>query len=34
VDLGGFNVGFGPGNHVASQFVELTLVGRQGKFTR
>jgi len=32
VDFGGFNVNFSPGNHNASRFVDLTIIGRGGKF--
>lgn len=34
VDLGGFVVAFSPTNHSGSQFVELTIIGRGGKFLR
>ena len=34
VDVGGFYVGFSPNNHNASKFVDLTIIGRQGKFLR
>jgi ABC-type branched-subunit amino acid transport system substrate-binding protein len=34
VDLGGFVVAFTPTNHSGSQFVELTIIGRGGKFLR
>lgn len=34
VDLGGFVVNFTPTNHNGSQFVELTIIGRGGKFVR
>jgi ABC-type branched-subunit amino acid transport system substrate-binding protein len=34
VDLGGFVVSFSPANHSGSQFVELTIIGRGGKFLR
>jgi branched-chain amino acid transport system substrate-binding protein len=34
VDVGGFYVGFSPQNHNASKFVDLTIIGRQGKFLR
>ncbi len=34
VDLGGFLVNFTPANHNGSQFVELTMIGRAGKFVR
>jgi branched-chain amino acid transport system substrate-binding protein len=33
-DMGGFFVGFSPQRHVASQFVELVMIGRDGKFIR
>jgi branched-chain amino acid transport system substrate-binding protein len=31
-DVGGYTVGFGPGNHNGSSFVELTVIGRGQKF--
>jgi branched-chain amino acid transport system substrate-binding protein len=34
VDLGGFVVDFSPTNHSGSRFVDLTMIGRQGKFLR
>ena len=34
LDLGGFTVGFGPGNRVGSRFVEIATVGRDGKLVR
>jgi branched-chain amino acid transport system substrate-binding protein len=34
VDLGGFMVGFSPNNHSGSQYVDLTMIGREGKFLR
>jgi ABC-type branched-subunit amino acid transport system substrate-binding protein len=34
VDLGGFNVSFSPTNHSGSQYVDLTMIGRQGKFLK
>jgi ABC-type branched-subunit amino acid transport system substrate-binding protein len=34
VDVGGFTVSFSPGSHNGSQFVELTIIGRGGKFLR
>jgi ABC-type branched-subunit amino acid transport system substrate-binding protein len=34
VDLGGFVVDFSPTNHSGSNFVDLTMIGRQGKFLR
>jgi ABC-type branched-subunit amino acid transport system substrate-binding protein len=34
VDLGGFVVNFSPTNHNGSAFVELTIIGRGGKFLR
>jgi len=34
VDLGGFFVGFSPKNHAGSKFVDLTIIGRDGKFMR
>jgi branched-chain amino acid transport system substrate-binding protein len=33
-DLGGFVVDFSPTNHSGSTFVDLTMIGRQGKFLR
>jgi ABC-type branched-subunit amino acid transport system substrate-binding protein len=32
VDLGGFVVNFSPRNHNGSRFVDLTMIGRGGKF--
>ena len=32
VDFGGFAIGFSPSNHNASRFVDLTIIGRGGKF--
>ena len=34
VDLGGFQVSFGPANHNGSQFVDLTMISRGGRFVR
>jgi len=34
VDLGGFIVSFSPSNHSGSQYVDLTMIGRQGKFLK
>ena len=34
VDLGGFYVGYSPKNHAGSRFVDLTIIGRNGKFLR
>ncbi len=34
VDFGGFNVSFSPTNHNASRYVDLTIIGRGGKFLR
>jgi ABC-type branched-subunit amino acid transport system substrate-binding protein len=34
VDLGGFNVSFSPTNHSGSKYVDLTMIGRQGKFLK
>lgn len=31
-DLGGFSVNFSPANHNASKFVDLTIIGKEGKF--
>lgn len=33
-DVGGFHVNFGPGNRVGSRFVEVTVIGPQGKLIR
>lgn len=32
VDLGGFQVGFSPRNHNASTYVDLTMIGKTGRF--
>jgi ABC-type branched-subunit amino acid transport system substrate-binding protein len=34
VDLGGFYIGYSPTNHTGSKFVDLTIIGRDGKFLR
>jgi len=34
VDLGGFWIGYSPKNHAGSKFVDLTIIGRDGKFLR
>ena len=34
VDLGGFFVTYSPKNHAGSKFVDLTIIGRDGKFLR
>jgi ABC-type branched-subunit amino acid transport system substrate-binding protein len=34
VDLGDFVLRFGPGNHNGSKFVDLTMIGRGGKFVK
>jgi ABC-type branched-subunit amino acid transport system substrate-binding protein len=34
LDLGGFVVSFRPGNHNGSRFVELTLIGKDGRFVQ
>ena len=34
VDLGGFYVNYSPTNHAGSKFVDLTIIGRDGKFLR
>ena len=34
VDLGGFFVSYSPTNHAGSKFVDLTIIGREGKFLR
>jgi ABC-type branched-subunit amino acid transport system substrate-binding protein len=33
-DLGGFTVSYSPKNHAGSKFVDLTIIGRDGKFLR
>jgi branched-chain amino acid transport system substrate-binding protein len=34
VDVGGFYVSYSPKNHAGSRFVDLTIIGREGKFLR
>jgi branched-chain amino acid transport system substrate-binding protein len=34
VDLGGFYVAYSPKNHAGSRFVDLTIIGQEGKFLR
>jgi branched-chain amino acid transport system substrate-binding protein len=34
VDIGGFYVSYSPTNHAGSKFVDLTIIGRDGKFLR
>ncbi|HET7365055.1 MAG TPA: ABC transporter substrate-binding protein [Burkholderiales bacterium] len=34
VDLGGFYISYSPTNHAGSKFVDLTIIGRNGKFLR
>ncbi len=34
LSLGGFHVGFSPGNHVASRFVEMSMLGEDGRVRR
>jgi hypothetical protein len=31
-DLGGFTVRYGPQDHIGSNFVEVTTIGREGRF--
>jgi branched-chain amino acid transport system substrate-binding protein len=33
-DFGGFRVNFGPGNRMGSEYVDLTMISRDGKFIR
>jgi branched-chain amino acid transport system substrate-binding protein len=33
-DLGGFAVNYGPDNHTGSNFVDVTVIARDGKFLR
>jgi branched-chain amino acid transport system substrate-binding protein len=33
-DLGGFHVSYSPKNHAGSRFVDLTIIGQEGKFLR
>jgi branched-chain amino acid transport system substrate-binding protein len=33
-DVGGFNINFTPTNHNGSSFVELTIIGKEGRFIR
>jgi branched-chain amino acid transport system substrate-binding protein len=34
VDFGGLMVTYGPGDHTGSEFVELTMIGKDGRFVR
>lgn len=34
LDLGGLMIGYGPHDHTGSEFVELTMIGRNGRFVR
>lgn len=34
VDVGGFTVYYSPGNHLGAQFVDLTMISKNGKFMR
>ena len=34
VDVGGFFVSYSPTSHTGSKFVDLTIIGRDGKFLR
>jgi ABC-type branched-subunit amino acid transport system substrate-binding protein len=34
VDVGGFNVSFSPTSHSGSKYVDLTMIGREGKFLK
>jgi ABC-type branched-subunit amino acid transport system substrate-binding protein len=34
VDVGGFYIHYSPKNHAGSKFVDLTIIGREGKFLR
>lgn len=34
VDIGGFYISYSPNNHAGSKFVDLTIIGREGKFLR
>jgi branched-chain amino acid transport system substrate-binding protein len=34
VDLGGFYISYSPTDHTGSEFVDLTIIGRGGKFLR
>jgi branched-chain amino acid transport system substrate-binding protein len=34
VDVGGFFVSYSPQSHTGSKFVDLTIIGRDGKFLR
>ena len=34
VDVGGFLVSYSPKNHAGSKFVDLTIIGREGRFLR
>lgn len=33
-DLGGYAIGYGPGKHAGSSFVDLSIIGRNGQFLR
>ena len=33
-DVGGFRITFSPDNHVGSHFVEVTVIGRDGRLLR
>jgi len=34
LDLGGLMIDYGPNDHTGSAFVELTMIGRNGRFVR
>jgi ABC-type branched-subunit amino acid transport system substrate-binding protein len=34
VDLGGVDISYGPNDHTGSEYVELTIIGKDGKFRR
>ncbi|HSV46634.1 MAG TPA: ABC transporter substrate-binding protein, partial [Ramlibacter sp.] len=33
-DMGGFSIRYGPSNHVGSSYIDITTIGRSGKFMR
>jgi branched-chain amino acid transport system substrate-binding protein len=33
-DLGGFTIRYGPGDHIASSFIDVTTISRGGRFMR
>ena len=33
-DMGGVDISYGPNDHTGSEYVELTIIGQDGKFRR